>query len=63
MTANGKKVLLVKGCAWALKLLGIFTGVVNKAFGSLSYDRDLSIYKENYIVADLKESIKRTEDI
>lgn len=61
--ANGKKVLLVKGFAWALKLLGIFTGVVNKAFGSLSYDRDLSIYKENYIVADLKESIKRTEDI
>ena len=60
---NGKKVLLVKGFAWALKLLGIFTGVVNKAFGSLSYDRSLSTYKENYIVADLKESIKRTEDI
>ncbi len=60
---NGKKVLLVKGFAWALKILGIFTGVVNKAFGSLSYDRSLSVYKENYIVADLKESIKRTEDI
>ena len=60
---NGKKVLLVKGFAWALKLMGIFTGVVNKAFGSLSYDRKLSVYKEDYIVAELEESIKLTEDI
>lgn len=59
--AHGKKVLLVKGFGWALKLLGIFVGVVNKAFGNLAYEMSLSEYKANYRVVSLQESIERTE--
>ena len=59
--AHGKKVRLVKGFTWALKLLGHLTGLVNKAFGNLSYDMDMSRYHTEYIVASLPESIDRTE--
>ena len=59
--AHGKKVRLVKGLGWLLKIMSIFTGLVNKAFGSLSYDLTLSEYKENYRVASLEKSIKNTE--
>lgn len=59
--AYGQKNVTVKGFSWALKLLGYFTGLINKAFGSLSYDMRLSDYKENYRVCSLKESIERTE--
>lgn len=55
---NGRKVLLLKGTAWALKLLSLFCGVVNKAFGNLSYDMALSEYKQDYRVVTLSESIK-----
>lgn len=58
---HGKKVRLVKGFTWALKLLSHFTGLVDKAFGSLSYDKDLSKYKSNYQIVSLKDSIKETE--
>ena len=61
--AHGKKMCLVKGFGWSLKLMSHLTGLVNKAFGSLSYEKQLSEYKENYRVADLEESIKRTEVI
>ena len=59
--AHGKKVLLIHGFEWALKLLGLFTGLVDKAFGNLYYDKALSRYKQEYIVADLESSVKRTE--
>ena len=58
---NGKKILLVKGFTLALKLLGKFTGLVNKAFGNLCYEKSLSEYKENYQIFSLKESIERTK--
>ena len=60
-SAHGKKVYLIKGFAWALRFLGIFVGLVNKAFGSLSYECSLSEYKDNYRVCDLESSIQRTE--
>lgn len=59
--AHGKGILMIKGFSWALKLLSLVTGLVNKAFGSLSYDRTLSEYKEAYAKISLAESIKRTE--
>ena len=59
--AHGKKVLLVKGVGWALKLLSHFTGLVNKAFGSLSYEMELSAYKTDYRRKHLTESIEETE--
>lgn len=56
-----KKVRLVKGFTWALRILGKFTCLVDKAFGSLSYDMGMSAYKEEYAVASLSESISKTE--
>ena len=60
-SANGKKTRLVKGTAWMLKILSPFTGLVNKAFGSLSYEHSLSEYKEKYCIYGLEESIQITE--
>lgn len=60
--AHGKKVHLIKGFGWALRGLSFFTGLVNKAFGSLSYDMELSEYKVDYRSATLKNSICRTEE-
>lgn len=58
---NGKKVVLIKGCGWLLRLLGCIMGVVNKAFGSLCYEMSMSDYKEEYRNVQLKESIERSE--
>ncbi len=58
---HGKKVVVIHGFGSALKLTSKFTGLVNKAFGSLSYDMTISDYKENYRICGLKESIERTE--
>lgn len=60
--AHGKKIHLVKAFGWVLKFLGLFTGLVNKAFGSLTYDMDMSDYCEIYQLIDLQESIFRTEN-
>ena len=59
--AHGKKIILVPGCELALKVLSRFTGLVNKAFGSLAYSQDLSEYKSDYRLYSLEQSIKETE--
>lgn len=59
---HGKKVILVKGFTWALYIMGCFTGLVNKAFGNLSYDMDISKYKVEYRIVSLKQSLERTEE-
>lgn len=59
--ANGKKIRLVKGFGWALKIMSHFTGLVNKAFGNLSYDMSFSEYKQDYSLLSLEESIRETE--
>lgn len=58
---KGKKVHLIKGFGWILKFMSLFTGLVNKAFGNLSYDMSLSEYKEEYRKYSLEESIELTE--
>ena len=60
--AHGKKIFLVKGFGWALKLMSVFIGKVNKAFSSLQYTMDMSDYKENYRILNLEVSLKKTED-
>ena len=60
--ANGKKLRLVRGFTWLLKLLSPFTELINKAFGNLSYDMQMSEYKQNYRVCCLEESILNSED-
>lgn len=59
--AHGKKILVVPGMGWALNLLSRATGLVNKAFGSLCYDQELSSYREDYRRYTLEESIELTE--
>jgi UDP-glucose 4-epimerase len=59
--AHGKKIFLVKGFGWALRLLAPFTGLVNKAFGNLTYEMSLSEYKDDYRVVNWADSIKKTE--
>lgn len=58
---HGKKIRLVKGFGWALKMMSHITGLVNKAFGSLAYDPVISEYTADYRVYDLHTSIQRTE--
>ncbi|WP_026767798.1 NAD-dependent epimerase/dehydratase family protein [Selenomonas ruminantium] len=45
----------------ASKMPGKIGGLANKAFGNMSYDQSMSRYDFDYIVADLKTSIERTE--
>lgn len=40
----------------------LFTGLVNKAFGNLTYEKSLSMYKNKYQLFSPKESIQRIED-
>ncbi len=61
--AHGKKVHLIKGFGWALKIMSKVTGLVNKAFGSLSYDMSLSKYKDNVQKYPLLESVYKTEEL
>ena len=60
--ANGKRILMVKGFTWALKLLRGVTPAVDKAFGSLCYDASLSRYSRDYCVKTLEQSISETEE-
>ena len=59
--AHGKKVRLVKDFGWALKVMSMVTGLVNKAFGSLSYDMGISDYRVEYRTSTLVDSIRKTE--
>ena len=57
---NNKNIVLIKGFGWCLKILSLFTGLVNKAFGNFTYIQSMSEYKTNYILYSLEESIKQT---
>jgi len=59
--AHGKKLWLIPGWGWALKLLSHLTDLVDKAFGSLCYDQSLSQYPREYRRFTLEESIRETE--
>ena len=59
--ANSRGILMLKGFTWALKLLSHVTGIVDKAFGSLCYDFELSQYPRDYCVKNLQESSMETE--
>lgn len=63
--AHGKKVYLLKGLnplvALASRMPGRIGALANKAFGSLTYARNMSGNMEDYCLYDLEESIRRTE--
>lgn len=59
--AHGKKIVCTSAFNWGLYILRFGTELVDKAFGSLSYELGMSEYKEEYRVCSLEESIRRTE--
>ena len=59
--ANKRRVRLIKGFGWVLRILRLSTPLVDKAFGSFCYARELSDYKANYRKYSLERSILATE--
>ena len=58
---HGKRMILIPCCTIPLKIAGVMTRLVDKAFGNLAYDQKMSKYKVEYRKNSLKESIKATE--
>ena len=58
---HDKRVIMIRGLNWALKLTSHMTGLVNKAFGSLCYEQDMSQYGFDYCRFTLEQSIRETE--
>lgn len=59
---HGKKIYLTRCFNPILKLMGRFTGIVNKAFGNFVFEKSMSVYdKGDYQIRDFAESIKLTE--
>lgn len=63
--AHGKRMRMVKLFNPCLRLLGFMGGklgrMVNKAFGNMVYEREMSEYREDYRVYGLEESVRLTE--
>lgn len=59
--AHGKRIILLRGCTVPLKIVGLATGLVDKAFGNLAYDQRMSKYRDEYRLYSLKNSIEETE--
>ncbi len=58
---NGNKIRLTRFFNPFLKIFAPVMNVINKVFGNLTYDKNVSKYRQNYCVCDFEESIKRTE--
>ena len=55
--AQGKRIRLLGGFTWILRICGVFVGFVNKAFGNLTYDMSISEYECDYQKKSFEESI------
>lgn len=58
---HGKKIKLTKVFNPIIKGLGNFVSLIDKAFGSLVYEKELSEYRGNYQINDFEKSIALTE--
>jgi UDP-glucose 4-epimerase len=58
---RGEKIAFTRLFNPVLRLLGAST-FIRKAFGGISYDREMSAYPREYRVAGFSESIRRTEE-
>lgn len=66
-SARGKRIRLLGGVTPFLRLAGRMGGkiggMVNKAFGNMTYEKSMSAYKEKYQLYDFRESIRLTEAV
>jgi len=60
---HGKKIRLIKIVNPLINLIIPKVSLFSKVFGNLSYDKNLSNYKENYRIRTLRESIIETENV
>ena len=58
---HGKNILLTGVFNGPLKLMGKKIGIINKVFGNLVYEKNASEYKSDYIIRNLKDSVRLTE--
>lgn len=63
--AYGGKMHLVPGFAWAVALCAKIAKVFAKVFGSLTYEREMSLYPEigDYRIVDFEEGIRRSSGL
>lgn len=63
---HNKKICMIKAFRPILKILsrsrGKIGSMVNKAFGNMVYDMEMSRYKQEYQVYGLEESLRKTEE-
>ena len=55
--AKGKKIRLLRGFTLPLRMAAVFIGFINKAFGSFTYDKQMSEYKQEYRKVGFEQSI------
>ena len=58
---HGRNIKLTKVFNPFINTIGRKVGIINKVFGNLVYDKQISNYNANYQIRDLKESILVTE--
>jgi UDP-glucose 4-epimerase len=58
---HGKKIKMTKMFNWKIRLMSRFIGVVNKVFGDLVYEKEMSAYEKDYWVCGFEESIEVSE--
>lgn len=59
---SGKKIRMVRCFNPLLRIGAKFVGVVDKVFGNLTYDMELTTYKEAYNAVKILQSIEQTEN-
>lgn len=58
---HGKRIVMVPGFGWLIRLAAKRVGVVSKVFGSLTYDQDMSRAFRSDDELSFEETIRRTE--
>ena len=59
--ANNKKIAIVPGFTWLLKIMSHFTPFVNKAFGNMSYNIDNEDYQKYTTIESIEKMESRDE--
>ena len=58
---HGKKLMVIPGFGWLIRLVGNHVGVVGKVFGTLTYDKSMSREFADKGLISFEETIRRTE--